>query len=578
LESALQLVESLRINVAGAEKERAGFFNRYAWAYELMMKWKIEMNRLDEAHRAIERCRARALLDQTKVQGIDLLATVPPREAGLLRQRESATRAYASMVQKQLDALEEQKLPDAQKNAERSRLEQQLLAARDEEIAVYREIRNASIAYRLMVGQDFQPVTMKQLVSWTADEKSLLLQYSLGDENSYLFVIGNGTARAVKLQLTTDEAKSVGTDAGPLTHERAKAATTLNGQELPQRLAAAQKDAAVTERLAALWKVLIPEAEREGLLSGQYKRLILIPDGPLVNLPFDTLVVERGGEPVYLLDPGPPIVVGPSATLLYNLAHRESAGVTKNATQPVLTVGNPIYSPARAAPWNLNPSASTTDLLASFQPNARFASRSSLKSLPHSGNEVNWVAEMLGKMGYAADKLLQADATESKLRAAVAGRKMIHLACHGLVDNKYGNFFGSLALTPGPQGSANPADDGFLMLSEIYELNLKDCELAILSACQTNYGPDQRGEGVWALSRGFLVAGSRRVIASNWLVDDASAASLVSVFCSLLAKQHEAGQKLDCAAALHDAKRWIRKQDKWKDPYYWGTFVLIGPN
>ena len=52
------------------------------------------------------------------------------------------------------------------------------------------------------------------------------------------------------------------------------------------------------------------------------------------------------------------------------------------------------------------------------------------------------------------------------------------------------------------------------------ELAIKDCELAILSACETNYGPQQKGEGVWALSRGFLVAGARRVVASNWLVDD----------------------------------------------------------
>jgi CHAT domain-containing protein len=83
-----------------------------------------------------------------------------------------------------------------------------------------------------------------------------------------------------------------------------------------------------------------------------------------------------------------------------------------------------------------------------------------------------------------------------------------------------------LALTPGAEDT-NPADDGFLTVAEIYQLDLKECELAILSACDTNCGPQQRGEGVWALSRGFLVAGSRRVVASNWLVDDGAAASLI---------------------------------------------------
>ena len=98
---------------------------------------------------------------------------------------------------------------------------------------------------------------------------------------------------------------------------------------------------------------------------------------------------------------------------------------------------------------------------------------------------------------------------------------------------------------------ANPADDGFLTLPEIYELNLKSCELAILSACETNYGPQQKGEGVWALSRGFLVAGARRVVASNWLVDDEAAASLISYFCAGIAKARSHGEAADHATALH---------------------------
>jgi CHAT domain len=112
---------------------------------------------------------------------------------------------------------------------------------------------------------------------------------------------------------------------------------------------------------------------------------------------------------------------------------------------------------------------------------------------------------------------------------------------NGLVDNEHGNFFDALALTPGPKGSTDPSDDGFLTLAEIYELSLKGCEPAILSACQTNYGPEQWGEGVWALSRGFLVAGSRRVVASNWLVDDEAGASLISTFAKNAAFSHATG-------------------------------------
>jgi CHAT domain-containing protein len=132
-------------------------------------------------------------------------------------------------------------------------------------------------------------------------------------------------------------------------------------------------------------------------------------------------------------------------------------------------------------------------------------------------------------------------------------------------------------LAPG-KNPADSADDGFLTLPEIYELDLKACELAILSACETNYGPEQRGEGVWALSRGFLVAGARRIVASNWLVDDEAAASLISYFCGGLAAAEKEGSRVDYAQALHNAQRWVRQQDKWSSPYYWGTFVFMGPN
>src|SRR5690606_4903839 len=122
-------------------------------------------------------------------------------------------------------------------------------------------------------------------------------------------------------------------------------------------------------------------------------------------------------------------------------------------------------------------------------------------------------------------KLTGASATEAAIRRGMPGRKIVHLACHGLCDQTHGNLFGALAFAPGD--ARDPADDGFLTLAEIYELNLNDCDLAILSACETNLGPDQHGEGVFALSRGFLVAGSRRVVASNWIVDDESSASLI---------------------------------------------------
>ena len=61
-------------------------------------------------------------------------------------------------------------------------------------------------------------------------------------------------------------------------------------------------------------------------------------------------------------------------------------------------------------------------------------------------------------------------------------------------------------------------------------------------------------------------------------IDDEAAASLISYFCSILAKAEKQGKTPDYAEALHKAKRWVRSQARWKSPYYWGGFVLVGPN
>jgi len=275
-------------------------------------------------------------------------------------------------------------------------------------------------------------------------------------------------------------------------------------------------------------------------------------------------VVEGRKDPKYLLDVGPPVTYAQSATVLISLAERRgSAG--SGDREPVLALGDPAYPGAELAGGALTA-------------RSRFSlAGGKLPRLPYSGLEAQWVAKAFQNAGVKAGVFTGASATEAGVRYWAPGRKLVHLACHGLTDQSLGNFYGALALAPGPSAGADPADDGFLMLAEICALDLKGCELAILSACQTNFGPQQKGEGTWSLSRGFLVGGARRVVASNWLVDDEAAASLVSIYCTLLAKAEKQGGPVEYARSLHEAKRWVRKQEKWKAPYYWASLVLVGP-
>ena len=164
--------------------------------------------------------------------------------------------------------------------------------------------------------------------------------------------------------------------------------------------------------------------------------------------------------------------------------------------------------------------------------------------------------------------------------AALPGRHVVHIAAHGLADNRLGNLFGGLWLAPPPglkTVEPEAADDGFLGLGEIYRPPLSECELAVLSACVTNYGPQQPLEAGVTLAGGFLAAGARRVVASHWSVDDESTAELMSVFFQEVTAAARAGRALSYARALQQARRQVRDRAGWSAPYYWAPFVLVGP-
>ncbi len=179
--------------------------------------------------------------------------------------------------------------------------------------------------------------------------------------------------------------------------------------------------------------------------------------------------------------------------------------------------------------------------------------------------------------------LLGKHATEKNFVDFVRGRGIVHLAAHSVMDQKYGNLFGAIALPPPTDAVSTEGNDGFLTYNEILRLDLKDCELAVLSAGQTNVGPGDRPfEAGSTLAQAFLAAGARRVVASHWSVSDDSTAELMKHFFDLMAIELRKSGRLDAATALHQAKRKLRETKlpdgaDWKDPYHWAPFVLLGP-
>ena len=560
LAQSLQDLEVMRAFIAGAERERAQVFSDYKVFYEVQAGWMAADNDLAGMFQAMETMKARSLLDELRLGGIDLTSAADPAGLAQTAERERELRQQLTVAQQQFDKLLASPEPNkAQHEAAAAQIHQ----ARAELYQYLADIKSQNPAYRDSITGSTQTRSLAEVQQALAADQ-VLISYLISGENSYAVIVRADRTTFVELKLDEAQARALAVEPGQL-NELKLAAILLGEEGILASLSRPGTTADLDPKLRALYQVLIPAGEAQEFTRQSAGQLTIIPDGLLALLPFETLVVSEAGQTEYLLDVGPPINYAPSATVWHFLKNRVVNAPL--AHEPILTLGDPQYDQNQPASDEL---AARYDVRSG---DSRF--RSSLARLPHSGNEARWVKENFEKQGQASVILTQAQATEARLRAAVTGRKVLHLACHGMADASYGNLFGCLALAPGRPG--DPNDDGFLYAAEINGLHLEGCELAILSACQTNFGPEQSGEGVWNLSRAFLAAGARRVIASDWVVDDEAGATLVSYLSSYQAQSPKAGESQSTATALWKAKQQLRRNPKWQHPFYWSSLVLIGP-
>jgi CHAT domain-containing protein len=156
---------------------------------------------------------------------------------------------------------------------------------------------------------------------------------------------------------------------------------------------------------------------------------------------------------------------------------------------------------------------------------------------------------------------------ETAMSSLVGEYKIVHFATHGFLNSEHPELSGIVLTMVNQDGSKT---NGFMPLQDIYNLNLS-ADLVVLSACDTALGKDIKGEGLVSLTRGFMSAGSRSVVASLWKVDDRATAVLMADFYKSMLQDG-----LPPAAALRSAKQTIRQEKVWSAPYFWAGFVLQG--
>lgn len=209
-----------------------------------------------------------------------------------------------------------------------------------------------------------------------------------------------------------------------------------------------------------------------------------------------------------------------------------------------------------------------------------------LAMLPGTKKEVELIDSLYSNTDKIAESYFLNDALEGTLKA-VDNPNILHIATHGFFleldpDEEVEDSFAENPLLrsglilagantyiqQGEITAEHNGDDGILTAYEAMNMNLDKTDVVVMSACETGLGEIKNGEGVYGLQRAFQIAGADAIIMSMWTVDDDATQELMTVF------YEEWLSHGDKQRAFNSAQKRIR--DKYKKPYYWGAFVMIG--
>ena len=524
-----------------------------------------------EAFRINEQSRARSLLDLLSETNAAITEGVPVellkrKQDNLDRQQDIADILTGINV-----STEELKSKPAELDAELEKLQTEY-----EEIE--NQIRTASPRYASLTSN--KPMTLAEVQQNVLDDQTVLVEYALQAEDSYLFAVSKSAVSLYKLpgRGTVD-----------------KLATDLRAQLIPSQLqrrivgidvaeanrglgiasSAPAETAAFVTASNALYKVVIEPA---AAMIGE-KRLLVVADGALNYVPFEVLLKTSDAGDFsslgYLVKTNE-IVYAPSASVVGAIKQQR----TKSTSRALLVIADPVFN-SNDARAKKGTATATTDAdvrglgiqsaLADVDGNTP-ASNAAMEGLPLARlNGTRVEAEQISKLAKAsggqADVWLDLEANEENLGTRdISKYRIIHVATHGLLNAERPQFTGVVLSLVG-----NKTRDGFVRTDEVFNLRLGS-PLVMLSACETGLGKERRGEGVMGLTRAFMYAGAPTVGVSLWSVADKSTADLMTDFYQRVLSA-SAGTT---SGSLRGAQLAMISGKKYSAPFYWAPFVLVG--
>jgi CHAT domain-containing protein/tetratricopeptide (TPR) repeat protein len=530
LELTLETVEDLRVQVISPELRTSYFatVQRYYHAYiDLLMQLHKQQPQQGFDALALhvnERDRARSLLDLLTEAKINIRAEIDPQ----LLQQETALKQKLSALESQRIAIANSAAPN---EAELKILDQQTYNLLTQYRELQTQIRQASPQYTTLTQP--QPLTLSEIQQQVLDPDTILVEYSLGEERSYLWI-------ATQTSLTSHE----------LPHRaiiEAAAQAFLSVIKNPKDTTYPEKIAAVAEPLSQM--ILSPFIQ-----SFSQRRLLIVGDGILQYIPFATLPIwhPESTQPSPLVIDYETIIL-PSASAIAVL--RQTQRDRALAAREIAIFADPVFSPTDE---RLMATPQPADPQTLQEPGATF------DRLFHTRQEAQNILERFNTS--STKQLFDFQATRNAaIDADLANYKIIHFATHGVLNTNYPALSGVvLSLVD----QAGQPQNGFLRLHDIFNLQLS-AELVVLSACETALGQDKPGEGLLGLTRGFIYAGAARMVISLWPVNDDSTAELMTRFYQAMSTEH-----LSPAIALKQAQ--VEMLEAYYSPYDWAGFIIQG--
>lgn len=568
-ERSLEALEGYVTRFGGGTEPRSQLRASYAHLYEEYANLLMQQGNPELAFAVSERQRARSLLEMLTQARIDIHKGIDDR---LLEQEHRLQKTWTARSSERIQLLAhnpgQQQLAQADKEIEELSKQYQELQE---------EIRQKSPDYAALTN----PRTLRvSEVQKLLDPNTLLLEYSLGKETSFLWVVSSEGFSSYQLPKRTEIEHLV---------RRAYQLLTAPGQITPGE-SVGRRRGRLENAQRAYWKTAASLSHMIlGPASAQLKdkRLLIVSDGALQYAPFAALP-EPDSRDNALHRVNPPLMVRheianlPSASVLAAL--RENAIGRKAPASEVVVLADPVFGEEDARVKKTNkhqegePAAiSAAQRNTNFLPVNRVVLPASnslllkrggirLTRLPFSRDEAKVIlaATPAGRGKVALDFAANLDLAISP---KLAQYRIVHFATHGIFNSKNPELSGLVFSTVDPNG--NP-QNGFLDLQGIYNLNLP-VDLVVLSACETALGKEVPSEGLVGLTRGFMYAGALQVMASLWKIDDARTADLMKYFYRAVEQEN-----LVPAAALRKAQIHAWTQKPWALPFYWAAFEVQG--